>query len=354
MARIFLTGSAKDILESGDFPGVAPELISNLTSLGHVFTDFDSSEAMISLNHTQTSLLNRLKKVGKRYPKFLVRIEPDSVFPAQFSKRVTSKYVKVFTLGHFSSDIKNFRNFPTAYRVNKNPLIPSIHDPSISNFVEMNREKGVFETDNWLERSGNLVLVASNKASPSGNQNYFLRRRLIKENLRGDFDVYGIGWAGKRTTLILTSLKQIVFSLRFGYVPRLNTMLRGVFSDFPKTNGFVDDKHELLQGYKFNIIIENSSIIHTEKIFDAFINGTIPIYFGPELDGFGIPNSAYIRFDGSLRGLHDSLMCLEASDFERMRNESTRFISSNEFQNQFSAESVYSRIASSINLYLTI
>ncbi len=353
MARIFLTGSAKVLLGTNDYPGVAPELISHLELLGHSFSDFDSSEAMISLNHTKASLLEKLKKVGKKYPKFLVRIEPDSVFPAQFSKKVTSKYEKVFTLGYLSSDVDNFTSFPTAYRVNKNPLIPSLHDPSISKFVEVNRGKGVFETDNWLTRPGEMVFIASNKTSPSGNLNYFLRRKLVKENLRGHIDVYGIGWAGKKSILIATILKQIAFSIRIGYVPKLCRMLDGVFSDFPKTNGFVDDKHELLQGYKFNVIIENSSNIHTEKIFDAFINGTIPIYCGPELDGFGVPSCAYIRFDGSIVGLFESLKGLKSSDFETMRIESTKFIQSDEFQNQFSAESVYSRIASSINLYLT-
>lgn len=353
MARIFLTGSAKEILGSGDFPGVAPELIKNLKLLGHSFTDFDSSEAMISLNHPMFSFAKKLKKKGKKYPKFLVRIEPDSVFPAQFTKRVTSKYVKTFTLGYFSNDIENLKPYPTAYRINRNPLIPSLQDPSISTFVKLNQKNGLFEKDNWLARSGNLVFIASNKTSPSGNRNYFMRRKLVKENLFGEIDVYGIGWTGKRSNLFLTVFKQILFSLRSGYIPKLYWMLIGVFSYFPKTNGFVDDKHELLQGYKFNVIIENSSIIHTEKIFDAFVNGTIPIYFGPELGGFGIPNNAYIRFDGSIRGLYESLEGLEPSDFERMRNESTRFIRSAEFQKQFSAESVYSRIASSISLYLS-
>jgi len=353
MARIFLTGSAKDILGSSDFPGVAPELIKNLKLLGHSFTDFDSSEAMISLNHPVFSFAQKLKKKEKEYPKFLIRIEPDSVFPAQFSKRVTSKYVKTFTLGYFSNDIAQPRNYPTAYRINRNPLIPSLQDPSISTFVQLNEKNGVFEKVNWLGRSGNLVFIASNKTSPSGNRNYFMRRKLVKENLSGEIDVYGIGWRGDRSNLLLTVIKQILFTVRSGYTPRLYWMLTGVFSHFPTTNGFVDDKHELLQGYKFNVIIENSSMIHTEKIFDAFVNGTIPIYCGPELDSFGIPNNAYIRFDGSIKGLRESLEGLEASDFERIRNESTRFIRSAEFQKQFSAESVYSQIATSISHYLS-
>ena len=353
MASIFLTGSAKDILGSGDFPGVAPELIENLEILGHSFTDFDSSDAMIALNHPMFSFAKKLKKKGKKYPKFLIRIEPDSVFPAQFSKRVTSKYVKTFTLGYFSNDVDSLRNYPTAYRINRNPLIPSLQDPSISTFVELNEKKGVFGKDNWLARSGNLVFIASNKTSPSGNRNYFMRRKLVRENLSGEIDVYGIGWASNRSNLFLTVFKQILFSLRSGYIPKFYWMLIGVFSNFPKSNGFVDDKHGLLQRYKFNVIIENSSMIHTEKIFDAFVNGTIPIYFGPELDGFGIPKNAYIRFDGSIRGLYESLKGLEASDFERMRSESTRFIRSAEFQKQFSAKSIYSQISSSISLYLS-
>jgi hypothetical protein len=352
MAKIYVTGSTRKIFGSGDFPGVTPELFAKLTSLGHSFTSFASSDAMISLNHHTFNFDHQYNKKGRDYPRFLIRIEPESVFPAQFLTRVTSRYVKVFTLGSSSRNFENFMNFPTAYRVNKNPLVPSLEDHIISDFIELNTKEGVYGEDNWRARPGNIVFIASNKASPSGGRNYFLRRKLVAGNFPHQFDVYGAGWNGKRSALVNTILRQILHSLRTGYIPRTIGMFNGVFSKFPDTNGFVADKHNLLKEYKFNVIIENSSLIHTEKIFDAFINGTIPIYFGPQISGYGVPDNAYLRFDGTMKGLNDSLNTLEDRDFRKMREESKNFVTSKEFQNQFSAESVYSQIADSINLYL--
>ncbi|WP_281650799.1 glycosyltransferase family 10 [Helicobacter bilis] len=46
--------------------------------------------------------------------------------------------------------------------------------------------------------------------------------------------------------------------------------------------GNVDDKIEWLKSYKFNLCFENSSYpgYLTEKLFDAFLAGCVPIYWG--------------------------------------------------------------------------
>ncbi len=45
---------------------------------------------------------------------------------------------------------------------------------------------------------------------------------------------------------------------------------------------FVEDKHKWLQNYKFNLCFENSSYpgYLTEKLFDAYNAGCVPIYWG--------------------------------------------------------------------------
>ena len=55
-------------------------------------------------------------------------------------------------------------------------------------------------------------------------------------------------------------------------------------------------KQEILERYKFCLCFENTSFpgYITEKIFDCFFSGAIPIYWGaPDIDGY-VPPEAFI------------------------------------------------------------
>lgn len=60
-----------------------------------------------------------------------------------------------------------------------------------------------------------------------------------------------------------------------------------------------ENKVTLISNYRFALCIENTSLegYITEKIFDCFFAGTIPIYCGPpDIDKY-VPKDAYIAFD---------------------------------------------------------
>lgn len=59
-----------------------------------------------------------------------------------------------------------------------------------------------------------------------------------------------------------------------------------------KKDDMLDIKQKWLEGYKFNICFENSSYLGylTEKLFDAYNAGCIPIYWGD--------TSLQVGFDG--------------------------------------------------------
>lgn len=60
--------------------------------------------------------------------------------------------------------------------------------------------------------------------------------------------------------------------------------------------GPVDNKHEFLTKYKFNIAFENSSVdgYTTEKLVDALAAGTLPIYWGNPRIEIDFPRDCYI------------------------------------------------------------
>ena len=67
-----------------------------------------------------------------------------------------------------------------------------------------------------------------------------------------------------------------------------------------KSLGPIDDKFKVLGNYRFTIIIENSITDNfvTEKIFDAFSTGTVPVYYGAKNIRNIIPKSTFISLEG--------------------------------------------------------
>ena len=112
-----------------------------------------------------------------------------------------------------------------------------------------------------------LCMIASNyKFNDFKEELYSARRELVSffdSQEEGLFDLYGRLWEGHRNA-----------------------------------KGRVADKLETLKQYKFNICFENTKQpgYITEKIFDCFVTGTIPIYYGAtNIEAF-IPPECYIDY----------------------------------------------------------
>ena len=57
---------------------------------------------------------------------------------------------------------------------------------------------------------------------------------------------------------------------------------------------FIGHQVDFLAQYEFALVIENEPTIITEKFWQALEAGCIPLYFGPDLQKFGIPKSSAI------------------------------------------------------------
>lgn len=112
-----------------------------------------------------------------------------------------------------------------------------------------------------------LCMVASNfKFNDYEKEIYSTRREVVRffeTQPEGLFDLFGRGWDGVR-----------------------------------HAKGAIPDKLEKLQEYKFNICFENATDpgYITEKIFDCFVTGTIPIYYGASNVEDFIPKGCYIDY----------------------------------------------------------
>lgn len=141
---------------------------------------------------------------------------------------------------------------------------------SIKKYYYPNPRK-TYQNTYSFEQKKDLCIINANKGSSHECELYTERRKAISFfSKHQSIDLYGFGWNEERDTFIEKAYK-----------------------------GTVKDKIKTLQEYKFCICFENSSCepgYITEKIFDAFSAGCIPIYYGaPNVDEY-IPRDCFIDF----------------------------------------------------------
>jgi hypothetical protein len=141
-----------------------------------------------------------------------------------------------------------------------------------------------------------------------------LCRELYSERLRAirslsafdDFDLYGRGW------------------------DRSDGRDRQI--DLRRYRGEVDDKLGTMCGYRFALAIENASFpgYISEKIFDCFFAGCIPVYYGaPDIERY-IPSRTFVdlrRFK-SYRELDEHLRSITVPEAEEYRAAARSFLDS--------------------------
>lgn len=210
-----------------------------------------------------------------------------------------------------------------------------------SNFCNNLREVNTSNS----QRSRFLVCIAGNKKIDAAEELYSERRKVVEwfeSTNSSDFDLYGNGWGSFK-----------VNSNRW-YRP-----LNRIFSYLPvnrKTHsswkGRADNKIEVLSKYKFNLCFENAKSYPgyiTEKIFDSFFAGTVPVYWGaPNIERY-IPADCYIDFRkfNDVSDCYDFLKTVTDDQIIIYQQSMQRFLES-EKSYQFSMECFVNTILSAV------
>ncbi len=141
-----------------------------------------------------------------------------------------------------------------------------------------------------------LTQICGNKKSDHPSELYSKRLDIVRyfeQHPEKDFSLYGTGWQSEH----------------------LRTY-----------GGTVADKMATLQNFKFSICFENMKDVHgyiTEKIFDSFAAGCVPIYWGASNIAKDIPSNCFIdwRKFNSIETLYAHLERMsEARHAEYLRN----------------------------------
>jgi hypothetical protein len=117
--------------------------------------------------------------------------------------------------------------------------------------------------------------------------------------------------------------------------------------------GEVVDKHQIMKDSKFSLVIENSNFVITEKIFDAIINGSVPIYIGPELSNFGIPKEVAIEYNYKLSSFDEITSNMTDQQAIQILASGRNFLLGPNFKNMWSADAVFGEISSLIKDYIS-
>jgi len=179
------------------------------------------------------------------------------------------------------------------------------------------------------------TLIAGNKFVNDKGELYSERLRAIRfmeQNYLSDFDLYGIGWDLKT----FRGIKPVRALNRIKPLRKLFTEKR------PSYKGKVDKKIEVLSKYKFCFCYENSCAIPgyiSEKIWDCFFAGCVPVYYGaPNVTNY-IPDNCFIDFRNfySYEQLYQYMKDMSEEKYNEYRNNIKKFLQS-EKAYPFSAE----------------
>lgn len=186
-------------------------------------------------------------------------------------------------------------------------------------------------------------------------------RELYSERLRAieyfseteEIDLYGIGWDEPTSKVGPAFVPGTFEKVRMpGTAQRINRKLLAYWQRVvpePRLvaarkvyRGFSKSKPETLGKYKFALCFENSILKGwiTEKIFDCFFAGTVPVYWGPTDVTDYIPENTFIdkRKYPTYPELRAYLKSLTEKDIQRYKENARDFLTSEKFK-PFSKES---------------
>jgi hypothetical protein len=201
----------------------------------------------------------------------------------------------------------------------------------------------------WVSREKLCCIIASNKATKikSSLELYTKRVDIIRwfeANAHSEFDLFGFGWNNPVRTNGFLGL--VEFILKKG----IYTLLR--YKPFKSYRGTILNKRNVLERYKFSICYENVSGLEgyvTEKIFDCFMSGTIPVYWGASNISKYVPEECFIdrRLFRDNESLYAFLSSMSELEYIKYQKSIAAFLNSENIS-QFKAEKFVSLVLNQV------
>jgi len=190
------------------------------------------------------------------------------------------------------------------------------------------------------------IFIYSNKLSFVKGEYYSLRRECLHKI--PEIDHYGNNWNLdfiKKLKILLGTLRIEMSAKHF----RLKNGSKYWFKNWKSWKGVASNKYKLYEQYKFAIVIENCDDSLTEKIFDAFFNFTIPIYVGPNLRDWGIPEALAIQVNPNISDIKLGIEKAKLKNYQSWKIELKEWLEKEETKKNWSSTEVFQRLIGAIN-----
>ena len=255
---------------------------------------------------TYDILWNQQINGDKEY--ILIRNEPEVVLPQNYKERNLKIYKDIFDVGKLNDGLKKTINSP------------------------QNLDMRFFDKSN---RADKIVLVNSNLLSLRRGEMYSLRRKAIYSI--DDLVLYGRGWNSK----ISTRIKTLIIEVKNVSSNPTRLEIKRNCNYFYHANNYLGappDKILCMSNFKYALVIENSMDYISEKLFDAFTAGCIPVYVGVNPQKFGIPENLYFYAEPNLESILLALSLARKSDFEAWQASCKNWLESDSTISNWSVE----------------
>jgi alpha(1,3/1,4) fucosyltransferase len=220
-------------------------------------------------------------------------------------------------------------------------LAPFLHAPLKSQPFCLPSPLDSVREDLWNRQERKFIVMINNNRLPAIklNELYTERMRALEFFAHtGDIELYGQGWDGPSHLMGIawmpgTAQKALHKARRYWQVVRPVPALVAARTVY---KGTISSKLEALSRYTFSLCFENVILNGwvTEKIFDCFAAGNIPVYWGsPDIEKY-IPAECFIdmRRFANYEELCRCLKSLSAQEIKQYRENGRDFFHSTQFE----------------------
>jgi hypothetical protein len=290
----------------------------------NVSLDAGEADIYIAIDHVETdeNLLRKRRDLKKF--SILYRSEPACVLPVAYKPETIALYSSIISFGK-SEVINDGMHWPQYFPAEEQ-LGWGIHD-----------------------RLPRAALINANKLNLSPSELYSLRRESIK-TIEG-VDLFGENWNSNfRERIKVLAIEVMKDPIR--HLVAASGHSRHWFANWPETVSPAD-KISIMQRYKFALVIENELSYMSEKLFDAFFAGCIPIYVGPEVTDYKVPKELIIQCKPTSQSLAEGFEIAMQTNFENYQVKLKNWLESESMKESHEGLRVTNRaIERTLNKYL--
>lgn len=324
--------SAVGATSSGDLEGFertgAGALIGRLRSLGHTLVDVGDPRAthFVSLDHNRRSFAVMAPPIPTS-SRLLIVLEPRVVIPTNYRSSVLKRYGAVLTYTWAVPGTESVVPWPQ-------------------------RDWRAAPSGSGAHTPGTSALVNANKLSSIRGSLYGLRRRVIARFAREHLplSLAGANWNRRGVALLVENARSIAYAVFNREIVDLREWARPVPTTGSITYlGKIDDKDAVLLDAEFAVVIENSATYVSEKLFDAVIAGCVPLYVGPPLADYGIPEGVAVVLPLRAHAFTDAVRTLTSGQKKAVLDAGVAWLASDETYRRWAMPHALERLADEID-----